>query len=226
MKKTNASLKVGDSVLVKPGVQDPDLHFDIGGWQGRITDIHSGKRGITILTIEWDSITLKNMPGWAIEKSEEQGLDWAVMNLASHQVEPATPRDKKTDVDKIKRKLANQYAWSALGEQGKRFRKVLAGIDADDEIGAMQAWGDYMEEHLTFPFEAEVHEFQERSPLRAGDRVKVTRITDVDDWYGVIAHLQVGRKQYDFPLCEMKVIDVHSPNYQMVDDYAVWFANR
>ena len=34
-----ALFKVGDSVIVKPGTQDPDYAGDIGGWQGRITEI-------------------------------------------------------------------------------------------------------------------------------------------------------------------------------------------
>jgi hypothetical protein len=36
----------------------------------------------------------------------------------------------------------------------------------------------------------------------------------------------MGRRQYDFPLCDLKVIDQVSPNYQLVDDYRTWHANR
>ena len=38
-KSTN--LKIGDSVIVKPNVKDPDLGIDIGGWQGRISEINA-----------------------------------------------------------------------------------------------------------------------------------------------------------------------------------------
>ena len=48
----------------------------------------------------------------------------------------------------------------------------------------------------------------------------------MDDLYGVIVRLAYGRRKYDFPLCELEVTDKHSPNYQIVDEYAVWFANR
>jgi hypothetical protein len=34
-------LRKGDSVVVKPGVMDLDFDIDIGGWQGRITEIFS-----------------------------------------------------------------------------------------------------------------------------------------------------------------------------------------
>jgi hypothetical protein len=32
---------INDIVTVKPGVQDPDFGGDIGGWQGRITEINA-----------------------------------------------------------------------------------------------------------------------------------------------------------------------------------------
>ena len=31
-----AAVKVGDSVVVKPGVRDPDFDVDVGGWQGHV----------------------------------------------------------------------------------------------------------------------------------------------------------------------------------------------
>jgi len=35
-----------------------------------------------------------------------------------------------------------------------------------------------------------------------------------------------GRKRYHFPLADMKATDRKSPNYQLVDDFGVWFSNR
>jgi len=35
---------IGESVVVKPGVTDPDTGRDIGGWQGRISAILDGWR--------------------------------------------------------------------------------------------------------------------------------------------------------------------------------------
>ena len=51
---------IGESVVVKPGVTDPDTGRAIGGWQGRISAILDEAE---ILTIQWDSLTLKSMPG-------------------------------------------------------------------------------------------------------------------------------------------------------------------
>jgi hypothetical protein len=219
--------KEGDSVVVKPGIVDPDFGTEIGGWQGRILGIGPDRED-TVL-IGWDSITLKAMPGSVIEQSEEQGLDWTKMYLDAQEVELTTPRDTEEDVIQAISELARKHAWSCLGEQGKRIGKVLAGVDEDDEddeMGALDAWEEHLSKSLAFPFEAKVAEYQERGPLQAGDRVKVTGIGLVDDLYGIIVDLRRGRRKYAFPLCDLKVTDENSPNYQIVRDYAVWFANR
>lgn len=93
-------------------------------------------------------------------------------------------------------------------------------------MAVLDAWEDYLAKHLSFPFEAEVSEYQERGPLQAGDRVTVQGISDVDDLYGIIARLRHDRERYTFPLCDLEVADEDSPNHQTVQDYAVWFANR
>jgi hypothetical protein len=54
----------------------------------------------------------------------------------------------------------------------------------------------------------------------------VQKAFDVDDHYGIIVLLKHRRQQYHFPLCDLEVTDEHSANYQVVQDYAVWFANR
>jgi len=215
--------KEGDSVVVKPGIVDLDFGTEIGGWQGRILE-EPGSDNLVL--IGWDSITLKNMPGSVIEQSEEQGLDWTKMYLEVQEVALTSLRDTKEDVIQAISELARKHAWSYLGEQGKRIGKVLDGVDEDSEMAALDAWEEHLSKSLVFPFEARIAEYQERGPLQAGDRVKVTGIGLVDDLYGVIVDLRHGRRKYAFPLCDLEVIDENSPNYQIVRDYAVWFANR
>jgi hypothetical protein len=119
--------KEGDSVVVKPGIVDPDFGIEIGGWQGRILGIGPARED-TVL-IGWDSITLKDMPGSVIERSEEQGLDWTKMYLDAQEVELTSPRDIEEDVIQAISELARKHAWSYLGEQGKRIGKVLDGVN-------------------------------------------------------------------------------------------------
>jgi len=221
--KETPGFKVGDSVRVKPGVVDPDLGIEIGGWEGKIAE-EPGQDNLVL--ISWDSVTLQNMPDSAIEQCEEQGLDWTRIYLETQEVELTTPRDTEEDVGQVVAELATKYAWSYLGEQGRRIQQVLTSVDPDDEMAGLEAWEEYLAENLTFPFEAEIDEWQERGPLQAGARVKVTGISLMDDLYGIIIDVRHERIKYAFPLCDLEVVDEDSPNHQIVKDYRVWFANR
>jgi hypothetical protein len=176
--------------------------------------------------IAWDSVTLKNMPFSVIEWAEEEGLDWQVMGLSVNDVDPASPRDTRKEVEKALAGIEKHTGWLGAGEEGKRIQKVLDGIAPHDTTKQLRAWKKYLEEKLKFPVEAEVYEYQDSGPLRSGDRVNVKGVSLVDDHYGIIVELRVGRRSYDFPLCDLEVTDHQSANYQPVKDYAIWFANR
>ena len=59
---------VGDCIVVKPTVKDPDLGTLIGGWQGRVTEIQSYQPGKVTVMFQWDSLSLKRMPASAIRR--------------------------------------------------------------------------------------------------------------------------------------------------------------
>ena len=226
MSQTHSSHRIGDCVRVKPGIKDPDFGTEIGGWQGRISNIDASGNEM-LVSIQWDSITLKNMPVAMIEQCEEQGLDWVEMALDANDVEPAKPRDTERDVATIKAQLSNKHGWVSLGEEGKRIQKVLAAMEVDDDLDEFGAWEEYLEKNLRYPFEAVIAESQERGPLHWGDKVTVTGNADAtDEMYGIIVDVRMGKRKYALPLCDLEVTDTKLPNYQLVKDYAVWFANR
>jgi hypothetical protein len=215
-------VKKGDIVRVKPGVKDVDFDADLSGWQGRVVDVHA-----ETVEVAWDSYTLRHeMPSEMITACEEQGLDWAIYFVRPHDLEPAEPRDTQADVEQAVEELARQHAWDWLGKEGKLVREVLAGIHPKDYDELMKAWYEYMKTHLTLPFEGRVAEPQDRGPLRAGDCVRVDRMMSIASFYGVIVRLRRGRKQYDFPLCDLEPLDETSENYRILRGYRVWFANR
>jgi hypothetical protein len=225
-KNLAANLEVGACIVVKPGVKDPDYGIDIGGWQGRITEIKSYKPGKTTIMFQWDSLSLKSMPAFAIRRSEEDGLDWTTMGLYPEDVEKAEPRDTQADVDETIEELSAEHSWDYLGEQGQRIHQVLQDVDEDDDLEAFEAWQEYLEVHLKLPFDAVVSEFQEHGPLQAGDPMKVVGFEGVEDLYGVLVNIRAGRNTYVFPLCDLEAANKKSTNYTFTDDYAVWFSNR
>jgi len=119
-----------------------------------------------------------------------------------------------------------ERTWSWSNEQDERIREVMAGIDDENYSAAFEGWEGYLKTALKLPFEAEVSEYQERGPLKCGDKVVVSAFESVDDLYGIIVRIAVGRKELYFPLCDLKAIDEKSANYTPLFDYDVWFANR
>jgi hypothetical protein len=174
---------IGESVVVNPGVTDPDTGRDIGGWQGRISAIFDEEE---ILTIRWDSLTLKSIPPAHIAWSEEEGLSWSEMNLLLDEVQPAAARDTEDDVTVAIAEIESQTSWLYLGgEQGQRIQAIVNRAQGHDEFAAFRNWHAYLEEHLVFPFAATVEEYQ-RGPVRQGARVSVLAITYLDETYGTI----------------------------------------
>ncbi len=112
-RKAESSFTIGDSVIVKAGVKDPDSGNDIGGWQGRVLSVD----GESVL-LEWDSSTLKVMPDAMIDWCEEEGLDWSQMGLGADEVEPVEPRDTVAATSRTKKRIAAQHAWAFFGRRG------------------------------------------------------------------------------------------------------------
>lgn len=221
--------QVGDAVRVKAGTACPDApDLDISGWQGRITDLtQADAESEPVIGFAWDSLSLQAMPAWFIEDSELKGLGWSLMYLRPSEIEPAEPRDTEEDVARVRDQIEANSSWFYIGPEGDSIQAVVnSAEDNTNEWQVMLAWEKHLSQSLRFPFEAEVDEFQERGPLRAGDRLTVLRIEIVDDLYGVIVSCRKGRQRYDFPLADLAAIDEGSPNAQPIRDYRVWFANR
>ena len=227
METPGSKFKVGDSVRVKKEAMCPDFEdLCIEGWQGRVAEITELEDGSTGVYIRWDCDTLKNMPGVFIDQSEEDGVDYASMYLDAQEVELAKARDTEKDVSERLNNISREHSWSWLGEQGKRIQKALAGVDEEDEMEVFRAWAKHLGTRLVFPFDAEVSDFQEGGPLQEGDKVSVKKIYAVNNRAGILVKLRHGRKKYAFPLCDLEALDKDSLNYQALNDFRVWFANR
>ena len=103
------TFKVGDSIIVKSAIKDPDLDADISGWQGRITEINDDT-----ICINWDSLTLNAMAASVIKKCEENGWGWEQMYLLESDVTLTQPRDTAKDVKKAINEIGDTSAWFGL----------------------------------------------------------------------------------------------------------------
>ncbi len=87
------TFEIGESVVVKPNVADPDFGTDIGGWQGRVKEVDNDT-----VFIAWDSITLQKMGIELVIRCENENFDWEVMTLNKKEVEKTTGRDSERDM--------------------------------------------------------------------------------------------------------------------------------
>ena len=222
------NFKIGDSVVVRQGVKEPDLEaFDIASWQGRVVGIDTKSDKVNILiTIEWDSLTLRQMPSNYIEQSERDGLDWKKMTLYESELEKTKPRDKKENVKQTQDKLSDKHSWDSFGDEGIRISKVLDNVNQDDEMECLQKWIEYLDTELTFPIHAIVSDSEDDWLIKSGDKVLLKSLPHIVDLYGVIASISLNGKKYEFPLCYLEVIDKALTDFQLIEDYKTWFSNR
>jgi hypothetical protein len=148
------------------------------------------------------------------------------MNLSFDDVELAEARDTRDDVAATTAQIESQTNWLYLGgEQGERIQAIVNRAEGDNEFAVFRSWHAYLEEHLVFPFTARVEEYQ-RGPVRQGARVTVLAITFLDGTSGTMVAVKHKNGVNDLPLCDLKATEAAVETRQLVEDYAVWFANR
>jgi hypothetical protein len=217
--------EVGDSVRVKEDADDSKVPgWNIEGWQGRIAEITDDDP--PMLLIEWDSITLQEIPEDLLVEAERNGSGWRRYYLFPRDVESTEPRDAPQDVKQLRRELHDYLRWVSLGTEGRYVQRVLERAASDDERAIFHAWEDDFSKCLSFPFDATVAEFQERTPFRSGDEVRVLSSTFSDCMYGFIATVRRERETMQIPLADLEACDEASDNYLPLRAYRLWFANR
>ncbi|MDJ0592072.1 MAG: DUF6398 domain-containing protein [Pleurocapsa sp. MO_226.B13] len=95
-------------------------------------------------------------------------------------------------------------------------------------------WSNWLLERLTFPFQVERQEDLSANPFEpdrdqpfsVGHEMKVLSIEDEDESYGIIIKVREGRKTGYVPLADVEVVSQENPNFWLVREYVVWFANR
>jgi 5-formaminoimidazole-4-carboxamide-1-beta-D-ribofuranosyl 5'-monophosphate synthetase len=133
-------------------------------------------------------------------------------------------------------------------KQEARILKILGGDNAEVSDESLEVYLDYLKEHITKPCEfkfGQMLKWEEYYILGPGDkqeyeRLKKTRLSCkdiltlvklddyIDDDEGLMVKVRKadGKKQYAVALIDLEVVDKKSPNYQLVEDYNVWFVNQ
>lgn len=218
------SFRIGDSVVVKPGVMDPDEPtISLAGWQGWVTEIYAESG---TLAFEWDSLALKSIPDDYIRKCELEGLGWETMILEAREVSPAKPRDTPHETEAVYEEIMARHRWDFLSDDNPGISELLRPLGNADELTCLHTWKEHLEQVLRFPFKACRQEKLGRGPVAVGEVVEVLGIEDLNGLAGLLANVRLHRRSYIVPLCDLEATDHASVNYQPLNDYVVWFANR
>jgi hypothetical protein len=124
--------KVGDSVRVKSGVNDPDFQVAIGGWQGRILTLAPEEN---LADVTWDSLTLAQMPKELLDLCFREGYAIEGITLTLDELEPAKPRDKEKDIHNILVEIYGRYGLEYQSDMESLVLSManMAGLFDDDE---------------------------------------------------------------------------------------------
>jgi len=218
-------IKIGDYVKVKNGIKVPDFEYQImDNWYGKIVDIQKSEN---LVDIEWDSETLMNTPEKYLKDLIKEGYDYEIMTLEISELERANRRDNSNQRKDVKSRLEAKLHWIELFEEAEKsikYGKLFQGIKLDNYNQLYQKWEEYLSENLEFPIETKVVE-SPRGRIRNGAKIKLLDIEDYDDMYGIFGIGKHEREAVTFPICNLEATNKKSKNYELLRDYAIWFAN-
>jgi len=86
------------------------------------------------------------------------------------------------------------------------------------------------EERYVFGYgsEAEYEKLKKKQPSYTDTFNLLNLDEEINEDYGLLVDLKrtSDNKKFTLPLADLKAIDEHSMNYQLLDDYSVWFVNN
>ena len=135
-----------------------------------------------------------------------------------------------------------------LDKQDQRIADIFGTKDVPDvDIETLERYLDYLKQHLEFPCQLtgiEDFDWEEYYVVGPGsqeehERLRKTRPSymdtyellsfddDVDPDYGILVNVRrvSDKKKFVLPLADLEATKKKSTNYQLLDDYAVWFVN-
>ena len=213
-----------DSVVVRSGATEPSRpHNDLSGWQGRVIDFIEGQQGKILALVEWDSYTLEHMPVKFINERAEHTWEWEAMALDVSLLEPTKPRDSYHRVERVQARISAQHFWPLIPAAGKRISEFLLTLDPMDDRSIFAAWQEYLSHKMTCPFEACIERNSIGNPALKGDFVTVIALTQFDALTGVLVQSKFKNQLVQMPLANLIVLNENSVNYNLIDDYKLWF---
>ncbi len=134
-------------------------------------------------------------------------------------------------------------------KQEKRIVAILGTKKYDVTGATLKKYLKYLKKHVEFPCQLtgiedfdweefyvfgpgskrEYEELKETQPSYKDKFSLIDFVDNLEDWEGgifVVVRRESDRKQFVLPLADLKAVNKKSQNYQLLDDYSVWFVNN
>jgi hypothetical protein len=111
----------------------------------------------------------------------------------------------------------------------KREARIIDEIIVDAYTAEERAmsWYYYLESELRFPFEAECIKQWPISPLRKGEKIRVTGLAPTKHCvHQIVVRARWGRRSLGVPLAQLKLIGTDKVTAQAIADWHYWMAHE
>ena len=161
----------------------------------------------------------------------------------------ASAVDQGADEEISSGEVTSEALMNKFEKQEKRIIAILGTEEVDVTRKTLSTYLKYMKNHVEIPCQLTgIEDFEWEEPYVFGFRSKkeyeelkktqpsykdkfnlIKFVDEIDDYYdGIFIHVQriSDKKEFVLPLADLKSTDRKSKNYQLLDDYSVWFVNN
>ena len=100
-------------------------------------------------------------------------------------------------------------------------------VDAYTHDERAMSWYYYLESELRFPFEAECIKQWPISPLRKGEKIRVTGLASTEHCvHQIVVRGRWGGRSLGVPLAQLKLVGTDKATAQAIADWHYWVAHE
>ena len=98
-------------------------------------------------------------------------------------------------------------------------------VDAYGMEERAMGWYYYLDDNIVFPFDAECIAIDKRSPLKIGEQVTVSRMSNEGNWeQGQDMYVEISWKNriFSVPLAQLKPFNADDDTIEAISDWHYW----
>ncbi|CAG0944016.1 hypothetical protein BROC_02494 [Candidatus Brocadiaceae bacterium] len=137
-----------------------------------------------------------------------------------------------TEIDKQDERIGSIFGGAIPGVTEESLATYLAYVkehlELPCELTGIEDF-DWEEYYVIGPGNQKEYGKQKKTKPSYTDKYDLLSLADEGDgWVGILVKVKrvSDKKKFTLPLAELKAADKRSKNYQLLDDYSVWFVNN